>query len=72
VDVVKRIAGRPQTTLREMQVDGGMPDIGVAEQRLQRDQITAAFQTMRGKGVTKGMGSDGSGNAGPLRSLSAR
>jgi hypothetical protein len=41
----------------------------VAKQRLQRDQITAAFQTMRGKGVTKGMGPDRSGNAGPSRCL---
>ena len=39
----------------QMQIDSGVPDIGVAEQFLDAGQIGPGFQQMRGIGVPQGV-----------------
>src|SRR3546814_17293983 len=52
----------PYTTLfRSMGVDFGRRDVGMAQQRLHRAQVCAAFQQVSGKGVAQHMGADSLG-----------
>jgi len=41
-----------------VQIDHRGPDIGVAEQRLDRAEVVAGLEKIRGMGMTKGVGRD--------------
>src|SRR6266568_3916483 len=55
-----------------MQVDGGVPDVGMAEESLQCYQIASAFQAVGGKTVPHGVWAYGFSDASPFCSLLAR
>src|SRR5215475_6884576 len=54
-----------------MQVDHGVPRIGVPQQNLDHGQLSAVFKQVRGKAVSQRMRMDGFGNAGSLCGLAA-
>jgi hypothetical protein len=51
LDLIQRIGHRGKMPARQMQVQRGVLDLGVAEQDLNGAQISAGFQQVRGKAV---------------------
>ena len=63
---VKRTGHGPHRARCHLGVEGGVLELGVAEQRLDNADIDAIFQKMGGKAVPQGMRADASGNLGRL------